>query len=162
MVSTRPAARRITTGSVVHQLQLVGLAVERRLPGSEVHGARTRSALYVVGALQIVLTLLYAYLALTADKSLYLAFLPSTNYLFWIPVFVALGGLALTFIALLGSVSAGWLVALLNLPLALTALYVDGLVLSFGLVAALLASAGWLAHGLIADAQQRPDPELDP
>lgn len=162
MVSTRPAARRISTGSVVSQLQLVGRTVERHLPGSGVHAERTRSALYVVGGLQLLLALLYSYLAITADKSLYLAFLPSTNHLFWIPVFVALGGMGLTFIALLGSVSAGWLVALLNLPLALTALYVDNVLLSFALVGALLASAVWLARGLVSDAERRPDPELEP
>lgn len=141
MVSTRPLSRR--------------LSVPRprwpHLPSSDQHGLGTQRALYVVGAAQVMVAGIYAYLAIAARSD----FIVNTYYLFWIPFFVALLGIAMTVIGHLGSLSAPWLAALLNLPLALTALYVDSSLGSTFLIACLLGSAGWLGFNLLEDSAKR-------
>ena len=147
MVSTRPLSRRIG----VPHLRWPAL------PGSGRHDAGTQRALYVAGLGQATVAIVYAVLAITAHSD---SFIPSTNHLFWIPFFVALLAIAMTTIGVLGSLSAPWLSALLNLPLALTALYVDG-VGSVLLIAGLLASAGWLGFNLLEDSARRnPTPDF--
>lgn len=142
MVSTRPLSRRLGA------LHLRWPA----LPCSDRHGQGTQRALYVVGATQLMVAVVYAVLAITAHSD---TFIPSTYHLFWIPFFVSLLAIAMTVIGMLGSLSAPWLAALLNLPLALTALYVDGTVASTFLIACLLAAAGWLGFNLLEDAARR-------
>lgn len=148
MVSTRPISRRLSVG----QLRWP------ELPASDQHGQRTQRALYGIGLVQVGIAVLYAVLAITASSN---SFLPSTNHLFWIPFFVALLAVAMAVIGLMGSMSAPWLSTLLNLPLALTALYVDGMLASTVLIAALLGSAGWLGFNLMEDAARRnPTPDF--
>lgn len=146
MVSTRPLSRR----TALPRLQWPAL------PSSHRHGLGTQRALYLVGASQAIVAVVYAYLAIAARSD----FIVNTYYLFWIPFFVALLGIAMTVIGHLGSLSAPWLAALLNLPLALTALYVDSGLGSTFLIACLLASAGWLGFNLLEDSAKR-DPSPD-
>lgn len=146
MVSTRPLSRRIP----------VPRAHWPALPSSHRHGAGTQRALYLVGATQLMVAVVYAYLAIAAHSD----FFVNTYYLFWIPFFVALLAIAMTVIGHLGSLSAPWLAVLLNLPLALTALYVDSTLGSTFLIACLLGSAGWLGFNLLEDAARR-DPVED-
>ena len=141
MVSTRPLSRRIP----------IPRPHWPALPGNDRHGIGTQRALYVVGATQVLAAVVYAYLAIATRSSFFI----NTYYLFWIPFFVALLAVAMTVIGHLGSLSAPWLAALLNLPLALTALYIDGAIGSTLLIAALLASAGWLGFNLLEDSARR-------
>lgn len=147
MVSTRPLSRR------------PGIPHVRwpALPGSDRHGTGTQRSLYLVGLVQATVAVAYAVLAITAHSD---SFIPSANHLFWVPFFVSLLGIAMTAIGVMGSLSAPWLSALLNLPLALTALYVDGIG-SVVLIAMLLGSAGWLGFNLLEDAATRnPTPDF--
>ena len=148
MVSTRPLSRR----PGVPHLHWPAL------PGSDRHGAGSQRALYVTGLAQASVAVVYAVLAITAHSD---TFIPSTYHLFWVPFFVALLAIAMTTIGLMGSLSAPWLSALLNLPLALTALYIDGMLGSVLLIAALLGSAGWLGFNLLEDSARRnPTPDF--
>lgn len=148
MVSTRPLSRRL---GVPHPRWLT-------LPGSDRHGPGTHRALYTTGTAQLTVAVVYAVLAITAHSD---SFIPSTYTLFWIPFFVALMAIAMTAIGLMGSLSAPWLSALLNLPLALTALYIDGMLGSVLLIAGLLGSAGWLGFNLLEDSARRnPTPDF--
>lgn len=147
ITTARPLSRR---GGVPHLRWPV-------LPSSDRHGSRTQRALYLAGLAQAAVAMVYAVLAGTAQSD---SFIPSTYHLFWVPFLVALLAVAMTTIGLLGSLSAPWLSALLNLPLALTALYVDGMLGSMLLIAALLGSAGNLGFHLLEDAARR-DPTPD-
>lgn len=141
MVSMRPLSRRLG----VPHLHWPAL------PSSDQHGVATQRALYTVGATQALSAVVFALLAISARSH----FIVNTYYLFWVPVFVALLAIAMTVIGHLGSMSAPWLAAMLNLPLALTALYVDSAAGSVLLIAALLGSAGWLGFNLLEDSAKR-------
>ncbi|MFV0533799.1 MAG: hypothetical protein ACK5MR_09115 [Cumulibacter sp.] len=106
----------------------------------------------------MTIAVVYAWLAITASSDSYI---PSAQHLFWIPFAVALMAIAMTTIGLMGSLSAPWLSVLLNLPLALTALYMDGALGPVVLIAALLASAGWLGFNMLEDSARRnPTPDF--
>lgn len=148
MVSTRPLSRRLGAPHLRWPA----------LPGSDRHGAGTQRALYLAGLTQAAVAAVYAVLAITAHSD---SFIPSTYHLFWVPFFVALLAIAMTAIGVMGSLSAPWLSALLNLPLALTALYVDGMLGSVLLIAGLLGAAGWLGFNLLEDSAKRnPTPDF--
>ncbi|GAB3308766.1 hypothetical protein EK0264_08115 [Epidermidibacterium keratini] len=154
MFSTRPIAplpRRRTLdvfAPVAHLMRRID-----GLPHSPTHPTATARALYAVGAAQVATAAVYIGLVASAFTG---AFIPVTSdVLFAVPALVALLGLAMVVISLLGSISAPWMAAVLSLPLALTALYVDGTFASVVLVALQLVPAGWLCARLLTDSERR-------
>lgn len=123
------------------------------LPHSSTHGRLTARALYAVGLTHVATAAIYIALVISSYTG---AIIPvDSKVLFVIPTLVALLGVGMVTIGILGSVSAPWMAALVSLPLALTALYVDNTLVSLGMVAMLLVPAAWLCRQLISDADRR-------
>lgn len=154
MFSTRPVAplpRRRT----LHTLLPVGQLVRRLdgLPHSPTHPTATARAMYAMGGAHVATAIVYIGLVASSFTG---SFIPvNSDVLFAVPALVALLGIAMVVIALLGSVSAPWMAAVVSLPLSLTALYVDSTLASVVLVALQLVPAGWLCARLLTDSERR-------